>query len=256
MFEPKETIAEMKYAPEEIRKKSGAVYDAILCKSPNIREANFDRTSSIDLELLFEQYNALFFEGGLRAMLDEAAATIQFRLSRRMSRAAGHTKRANARIRTGAAKEQFEIAISADMLFQTFNEDHRTITVNGLVCTDRLQALQRVFEHELLHLIELLTWGASSCKGHRFHTLAHKIFGHTATTHQLITHAEQAHTKYGLRAGDRVAFQYEGMRYTCLLNRITKRATILIESGTGNFYSDGKRYEKFYVPVHILERVK
>ena len=59
--------------------------------------------------------------------------------------------------------------------------------VNGLLCRDRTEALQRVFEHELLHLLEMLIWARSSCSAARFRGLAWNYFGHTATKHDLIT---------------------------------------------------------------------
>ena len=48
----------------------------------------------------------------------------------------------------------------------------------GLVCRDRLEALQRIFEHELLHLAEFLGWGRSNCRAENFHALSRRIFAH------------------------------------------------------------------------------
>jgi hypothetical protein len=141
------------------------------------------------------------------------------------------------------------------MLFQAFNQDHRPVAVNGLPCTDRLQAMQRIFEHELIHLVELIAWGNSSCRGERFHALAQRIFGHTERTHRLITRREIACNHYGLHVGDRVRFNFEGQELTGILNRITKRATVLVEREGGMRYSDGKHYAKFYVPISLLRRL-
>ena len=41
-----------------------------------------------------------------------------------------------------------------------------------------------------------------------------------------------------------------------LVNRITRRATILVEHPKGQSYSDGKRYLKFYIPLPLLRRVE
>ena len=38
-----------------------------------------------------------------------------------------------------------------------------------------------------------------------------------------------------------------------VVNRITRRATVLVEDQHGLPYSDGKRYKKFYVPFGSLE---
>ena len=111
-------------------------------------------------------------------------------------------------------------------------------------------------EHELVHLIELLIWRQSSCSASRFQGIANRFFGHTEHMHQLITPREQAFTKYGIKSGDRVSFRLDGQHYTGFVNRITKRATVLVEDSRGRRYSDGKHYTKFYVPVQMLESVE
>lgn len=246
-------IERLMYSPSEVRRNATIIYEAVLRESSSIHSGNFERISSMDLELLFKQYDAQVFAGALHALLQNAnVAQIHFRPSGRMTRAGGHTKRII--VNTAQGKRVYlEIAIAADMLYQSFNEDHRPITVSGLVCTDRLQAMQRIFEHELIHLAELLLWERSSCKKRRFHMLAGRIFGHKEFTHRLITRMERAKTVHGVRVGDRVSFMWEGGRYTGIVNRITKRATVLVEDEQGEPYKDGKRYLKFYVPVHWLE---
>ena len=56
------------------------------------------------------------------------------------------------------------------------------------------------------------------------------------------------------RVGDRVTFLFEGVRHVGVVNRITRRATVLVESPAGTAYSDGKRYVKFYIPLPMLEK--
>jgi hypothetical protein len=61
------------------------------------------------------------------------------------------------RVRTAGGptvRVEYEIAVSTLLLFQTFREPGRPVVVGGLVCRDRLDALQRIMEHELLHLAE------------------------------------------------------------------------------------------------------
>src|SRR5262249_45372976 len=148
---------------------------------------------------------------------------------------------------------RYEIVISTTLLFQTFQDVERTVRVNGLVCHDRLEALQRIFEHELLHLVEMLAWGASSCAADRFKGLAWNIFAPTQSTHDLVTQHERARTRFAVRVGDRVEFEHEGTRQVGVINRITRRATVLVESPSGQPYSNGKRYLKFYVPLPMLK---
>ena len=121
-------------------------------------------------------------------------------------------------------------------------------------CTDRLSALQRIMEHEMLHLLEFLVWDTSSCSAKRFKSLARGIFGHGASTHDLVTPAERARAKFDLRVGDAVTFDFQGRPLTGVVNRVNRRATVLVESPRGSRYTNGKRYEKFYVPPAMLTK--
>ena len=107
-------------------------------------------------------------------------------------------------------------------------------------------------EHEIIHLIELLEWSESSCKQARFKQLIGNIFGHTQSHHELITPAEDAAVRHQVVAGSMVRFEFEGRQMTGRVNRINRRATVLVESQDGQWYSDGKRYEKFHVPLGWL----
>ena len=49
-----------------------------------------------------------------------------------------------------------------EMLFDGFGDADRRVSVCGLECENRLQALQRIFEHEMVHLIEQLCWEHSN----------------------------------------------------------------------------------------------
>src|SRR3954454_15172290 len=156
----------------------------------------------------------------------------------------------------GRVRVDFEIAVSSTLLLQSFEGPDRVVRINGQVCADRLESLQRVMEHELLHLVELLVWGKSSCAADNFKGLALNTFAHTETTHDLVTQHERAKAKFGLRVGDLVTFVFEGVRRTGRLNRITRRATVLVADSSGTLYSDGKRYMKFYVPLGMLQKAE
>jgi hypothetical protein len=119
-------------------------------------------------------------------------------------------------------------------------------------CDDRLQALQRIFEHELVHLAELVCWNDSDCAAARFQDIARRLFLHRAHTHQLVTRRERA-AESGIRIGSRVVFLFEGRTLAGRVNRITKRATVLVEDPDGQKYSDGMRYKTYYVPISFLK---
>ena len=252
----KRLLAGLQHPPELVAEKARAVYGDLLRRSPRVTAPNFTRLAEPDLALLFDLYDGRFFAGGLRRLLDAAGSPLTFRTSRRLTRTAGTTTRFDPRRPRSAppTPPRFEIAVSTPLLFQTFHDVERTVYVNGLLCRDRAEALQRVFEHELLHLLEMLIWTRSSCGAERFKTLARNYFGHTATKHDLITQGERARNRFGLRPGDAVAFVLEGVRRVGVVNRITRRATVLVESAAGPVYTDGKRYEKFYVPLAQLQK--
>jgi hypothetical protein len=50
-----------------------------------------------------------------------------------------------------------------------------------------------------------------------------------------------------------VRFSFEGVQHTGIVNRISKRATVLVEDNRGVRYTNGKRYAKFYVPLQSLK---
>jgi len=248
-----------RFTPTETTARARLVYEAVQRDSPRLRTADFTTIATADLALLFDLYDQHFFSGQMRRLLLASGAPLVFKLSPRLTRSAGTTARFHHRHHVGGGPPvalRFEITISTTLLFQSFADVERTVRVNGLVCRDRLEALQRIFEHEVLHLLEMLLWGLSSCSGERFKELAINLFGHSETSHDLITQRERATTKFDVRVGDRVTFEFEGVRHTGLVNRITRRATILVEHPTGAPYGDGRRYQKFYVPLQQLEKAE
>lgn len=229
--------------------------DALLESSPFVDRQNFTAISDDDLAYLFEQYDQRFWNGTCQLTLKEMGSPLDFRVSPRMTRAGGKTTRVIPRVARGLSPvPRFEIAVSSTLLFQTFADVERPIKVTGLLCHNRLEALQRIFEHELIHLIEMLLWQTSCCASPRFKDIAERFFRHRESNHQLITPDERARERFGIRPGDRVKFLLEGEPHTGIVNRVTKRATILVEDPRGTRYSDGKRYSKFYIPVGMLER--
>ena len=248
-------LSSLNFTYAEVELRTRAIHARVLAESPFVQSANFTRIGGQDLRTLFDLYDADFFARSLGRMLQEdCEGRIAFRLSRRMTSAAGKTTRWRKRQTTADGSKprvEYEIAISTTLLFATFG-DGRSGMVVGLECHDRLEALQRVFEHELIHLAEMLAWGASSCFQDNFRMLARQIFGHPATKHQLMTPREVAAQKHNIRVGQRVCFEFEGKRYTGMVNRITRRASVLVPDAAGRLHSDGQRYRTYYVPLSQL----
>jgi hypothetical protein len=250
-------LSSLQHSPEEIERKSRAIRVRALDGSRYLQSANFTKISAKDLRRLFEMYDAEFFDGILREMLRaDCDERIAFRLSPRMTSAAGKTTRWRKRKQEPDCLREwleFEIAISTTLLFGNFGEDRRASIVAGIECQDRLEALQRIFEHELIHLAEMLGWGSSSCSQPNFHAMSKRIFGHNAFQHQLATPRQTAAQRHNVHVGGRVEFVFEGRRYSGIVRRITKRASVLVEDPAGALYSDGRRYRTFYVPPSMLE---
>jgi hypothetical protein len=200
----KDLIAHVRLAPKEITTRTHAIYAAILEGSPYVRAANFTTLHSDDLETLFDLYDTSFFSGQCSSLVRAAHSALRFRISKRMTSAGGKTTRERRRVATGSVQVVYEIAVSAVLLFHTFHDVERPITVTGIRCRDRLEALQRVFEHELVHLVELLLWDRSNCEHPRFQSIAARLFGHTANTHALVTPRERAADKFRVSPGDHV----------------------------------------------------
>lgn len=240
------------YSDQEISARTAQIHAGILRDSAYLDAANFTLVHPDDIGSLFERYDRLFFEHACTRRLEELRAPISFRISGRMTRAGGRTTRSRS---PGQTPPEFEIAVSSTLLFRTFADVQRPITVAGIACRDRLEAMQRLFEHEMVHLIEFLVWDSSSCAAARFQDLARRLFGHYGVKHALITPRETALKMFGIRPGDRVAFRFENTAYTGVVNRITSRATVLVEDKHGQEYSDGHRYAKFYVPLDKITRV-
>lgn len=243
---------------DQIRRSAAEIERALLAESDLVDGPNFEWITQRAIEFLFDAYDMTVFEGRIRSALKQCNSPITFRLSSRMTKAAGTTTQFRRRRKSSTASpKSYEIAISTTLLFQTFDDTSHESSraVAGVACLNRVEALQRVMEHEMVHLLEMLVWNHSSCSASRFRQIASRCFGHRKSTHNLITPRERAERKYGIRAGDWVSFEFQGRALSGVVNRITKRATILVPDPLGQPYSDGRKYSKYYIGVSQLKRV-
>lgn len=223
------------------------VRDAVLTRSRHIQAPNFVRCSGHDLRVLFEGYDDLFFDRGLRGALPHP---IELTFNGRLRSAGGRTVRRRDRAR---GTLDYAIEVSSTLLFNNFRTPEETAFVVGLPCADRLDALMRVMEHELLHVAEFLAFGSSKCAQKRFQTCAANLFGHAEHQHAMITPRQKTLQTTHLRPGDRVRFVFDGLPRRGIINRLNRRATVLVPDTRGERYTDGKHYLKFYIPVGALE---
>ncbi len=236
-------VLSIQFDADQIASKTRAIHDAM---APCPRKGGID---DAQLAALFRLYDDAFFDGYLHKRVGHA---LRFRVSSRMTRAGGKTTHFRGRRRFGQTRHEYEIAVAGRLLDMSFGEVGRPVMVTGRRCDDRLEALQRIMEHEIIHLAEFVCWKKSSCNQPRFKTMAMNLFGHTAVRHELVLPHEMAATKHNIRIGDLADFTSGGAELVGRVNRINRRATVLVESGRGERYRDGKTYEKYYVPLGML----
>ena len=263
---PLDPLAELAVPPGEVAGRFALIYRTMLAESASIKEPQFRRIATEDMERLFTLYDQHFFGGLLNRLIQGAnLPPVRFRFSNRMTSTAGKTSRQRTRRQVGGRvveRVEHEITISTFLLYEAFRDDlipgasARPVLVAGVLCADRLAALLRIFEHELLHLAEFLAHGQSSCAAEPFHRLSRALFGHEASVHALITPAERALTVHAIRRGDRVVFTHDGSERTGFVNRITKRATVLVPDPAGQPFTDGQRYATFFVPLALLRKIE
>lgn len=228
------------------------IHQQMLQTSRCIDRPNFQKVGPDDVSRMIRMYDDLYFDGKILAAA--SAEGISFQLSSRMTSVGGKliTQYPEGDYN---GRRKFELVLSSTLLFQTFEDVSRPIEVAGCMCHDRLEAMQRIAEHEFVHLIEMLIWNDGNCSEARFQSIANRYFGHTDYQHNLITQRERAAVKFNIRVGDEVRFFHDGYRLHGRVNRITRRATVLVPNPAGERFSDGKRYSRYYVPLEKLTRV-
>jgi hypothetical protein len=246
-------VALRTFPQTQIEQWQREIHEQTLRLSRSMDRPNFTRVGRDDLVRMIRMYDERFFAGQILPVAE--AEGLSFGLSSRMTRVAGklvtHYPDGD-----HDGRRQFELVLSSTLLFQTFEDAGQAVEVTGRRCRDRLEAMQRVAEHELVHLVEMVIWNDGNCSQGRFQSIAHRYFAHTDYRHALITQRERAAIKFNIRVGDQVKFAYEGKEMTGRVNRITRRATILVPSADGERFSDGGRYVRYYVPLEWLQKVQ
>jgi hypothetical protein len=239
-----------RFDPHQIDVWQREIHQQMLQLSRAIKQPNFTRVGRDDLVRLVRLYDERFFNGQVLPLA--YAEGLSLGLSSRMTKVAG--KLVTHYPHGYDAPRQFELLLSSTLLFQTFEQQDRPVEVTGRACRDRLEAMQRVTEHEFVHLIEMMIWNAGTCSEARFQSIAQRYFLHTDYRHDLITQRERALMKFNIRVGDVVYFNHDGERLSGRVNRITRRATILVPSKQGELFNDGQRYQRYYVPLEQLRK--
>ena len=243
----KKDLTNLKNTPTRIQRTNRKIYRQILRESENMDQGNFNAIAVKDFARLFELYDLHFFD---RYFHNQYNGKIFFRLSERMTKAGG-------KIAYAKGTDIYTIYLSTALIFQTFGGVTREVTVNGIICRDRLEATMRILEHEIIHLLELVFFDSTSCSKPRFKRLSQNIFSHTEVTHRLVTQAELAQEQHNLGVGSTVSFEYGGDTHRGVISCITKRATVMVRDRAGDFRDlQGDRYSKYYIPLENLKHVR
>ena len=202
-----------------------------------------------DLKKLFSLYDEHYFSGAINEHI-----LVSLKYSRKLTSSAGmilFTKGICSSV--SAPKKEYiakaTISFSHPLIFDEYQTETDNYLVNGVVCRNPAEALMRVMEHELTHLVEYVLYNKSSCGQPQFQKICYDLFGHTESKHSigvpLPTDAEKAKFK----RGDKVSFQYENKVFKGTIERIQKRATVRIDNPQGN------SPKRFYVPISLLTKV-
>ena len=233
----------------QIAAKRTLTANLVVEKSGRFHEGWFSSLRTVDLEIMYFAIDEFFLDGMCQQVIDSGGHLVNFRLGKRMTRCGGKT---TTRIQPHSShRKQIEIAISPRLLHESFETQHEAY-VTGVACRSPLDAFARIMEHEMLHLLEMVLWNDSSCTKKRFKTIANAMFGHRESTHRLLTPSQIAEKRHRISIGSQVIFRFQDQTFTGIVNRIDRRATVLVPNPKGLRYNDGKRYDKFYVPITAL----
>ena len=127
-----------------------------------------------DFKYLFELYDKYYFSSKLSKFLQ-----ISLDFSKRLTRSAGMVKYNRKTL-------EIKIIFSIPLIFGAFFNDTEGYIVNGIFCKNPPEALMRVMEHELTHIVEFVLHNNSKCSQPRFFKYSYELFGHTENKHRII----------------------------------------------------------------------
>jgi len=187
-----------------------------------------------DLEYLFSLYDDHYFSGYLGK--DQK---IYLKYSNKLTRSAGSVKYSK-------RKSEAKISVSLPLIFGTYFCNPKSFLVNGITCKNPTEALMRVLEHEITHLVEFIMYGISNCNKPQFLKIAYDLFGHTKNKHELgqITNHDKLDIRF--KKGDMVTFPFQGKNITGKIINIRKNITVEV--------SNPYQTKKFYVPISMISK--
>lgn len=230
---------------------------------------NFQNIGQHHLKRIYELIDQKYFNKLITSILKSESRVLTFRLSGKM------TQRAGQLFTDKDTPFHHELSVSSFLIFEAFSGGNSTasrpVSVNGLVCYDRVHCLLRIVEHEIVHLLFCCdsigrAMGLVDSKGDykepfhgpTFQLAVKRFFGHTDWQHTLVTRDEVAFIQQGIEVGALVSFQNDGKTLQGKVNRVQKRVTVLVQDNMNKearLFSDGNKYLKYYVPLNLCKKV-
>lgn len=230
----------------QIVKKRWEIHNTLLAAGMDL-----DNITIKNITDMFYLYNYIYFKCELTDMAKNRNIIIQFGFKRGIKTAGLH--QFNGR--------SCKISVAKDLVEGLFKQGENRIWINGLNVRDRLEALQVLFEHELLHMYMTLKGWADKIKkgkgrryysahGALFQELAKRFFLHTDYRHMLHQGDSTGHlTKERCKVGMNVWVVYKGDKYQGEVVKCNPRRA-KVQSDQGSFI------RIFEVPYQSLRKVK
>lgn len=164
---------------------------------------NFETIPNI-LNKLFHLYDQEFFNNRITKIIEEKNIKLDFCYNEKMTKTGG---------RCSKHKDEYKISISQQIILNTFKNGEKCHISNGLECSNRLECLMNIFEHELIHFIIQITHGHIKADpiykshGKLFKQLVYTYFGHTETKHSLLHNLEKVGKKEDFKLDDIVTYK-------------------------------------------------
>ena len=172
----------------------------------------------LDIDYLFKLYDNLYFDGELSKNFN-----IIIRCSNKLTRSAGM-------VNFSKRRSEAKISLSLALIFKSYQNNAQGFLVNGIFCNNPVEALMRVLEHEIVHLIEYVLYGKSNCNDPQFFKIAFDLFGHTENKHMLGIELKNYIDIKDLKKGDIVSFPYHGKIHTGSIINIKKNVTVAVDT--------------------------
>jgi hypothetical protein len=202
------------------------IYDLLYPKV--FPEENFLSLDPRQLKIMFMLYDEHVFDGQLKTKISEEHSKVNFTIttdpnirSRKTTFAGCCTCIPIAVGEDGALIASYDFEFPADFYYSLFTDPSvKVLNVNGLKRRNRLECLQVVFEHELIHLIMML-WDYDekisegplkihyTSHGTIFRKAVYSYFGHTSVKHRMLCGDASGDSKErgSITIGSRVTFK-------------------------------------------------